>query len=86
MQLLFCNTFNYDSTSASRNWAVVKFPCMVAVDLIKVIGLGVKAHSQLHDDQFIGKTAPGKFRIEFFSDDRSASMTTYEHVGMMDYD
>ncbi|XP_039260593.2 protein virilizer homolog [Styela clava] len=85
MQLIFCNTYNFDSQGANGNWAVIKFPCMVAVDEIRIVPPGVKTHSQLHEDQFTGKTSPSKFRIEFFSDDRSASMTTYEHVGSMEY-
>lgn len=85
MQLLFCNTYVFDSQGTNGNWAVIKFPCMVAVDEIRIVPPGVKTHSQLLEDQFVGKTSPNKFRIEFFSDDRSASMTTYEHVGSMEY-
>lgn len=58
---------------------------MIAVDEIRIVPTGVKVHSQLHDDKFVGHTTPNKFRIDFFSDDRSASMTIYEKVGTIEY-
>lgn len=85
MQLLFCDTYTNIPATHNGGWAVIKFPAMIGVDEIRILPPNAVAHTSLRDPRFTGQTNPSNFHVDFFSDNRSASMTTYELVGAMEY-
>uniref|UniRef100_A0AAY4DN80 Virilizer N-terminal domain-containing protein n=1 Tax=Denticeps clupeoides TaxID=299321 RepID=A0AAY4DN80_9TELE len=86
MELLFLDTFKHQSAELT-NVDVVKFPCGVLVNEVRVIPPGIKAHSSLPDSRAFGETAPHAFQLDLFYNNLSKPNTPVFHrLGSLEYD
>uniref|UniRef100_A0A8C4VLF9 Vir like m6A methyltransferase associated n=1 Tax=Gopherus evgoodei TaxID=1825980 RepID=A0A8C4VLF9_9SAUR len=68
----------------STNIDVVRFPCVVYINEVRVIPPGVRAHTSLPDNRAYGETSPHTFQLDLFFNNVSKpkfanSCTSYIH-------
>ncbi|XP_041101469.1 protein virilizer homolog isoform X3 [Polyodon spathula] len=86
MELLFLDTFKHQSAEIT-NVDVVRFPCGVLVNEVRVIPPGIRAHSNLQDSRVYGETAPHAFQLDlFFNNVSKPSAPVFDRLGSLDYD
>ncbi|XP_056679290.1 protein virilizer homolog isoform X2 [Monodelphis domestica] len=86
MELLFLDTFKHPSAESSHI-DVVRFPCVVYINEVRVIPPGVRAHSSLPDNRAYGETSPHTFQLDFFFNNVSKpSAPVFDRLGSLDYD
>ncbi|XP_068942727.1 protein virilizer homolog isoform X4 [Petaurus breviceps papuanus] len=87
MELLFLDTFKHPSAEQSSHIDVVRFPCVVYINEVRVIPPGVRAHSSLPDNRAYGETSPHTFQLDFFFNNVSKpSAPVFDRLGSLDYD
>ncbi|XP_058878441.1 protein virilizer homolog isoform X2 [Acipenser ruthenus] len=86
MELLFLDTFKHQSSEIT-NVDVVRFPCGVLVNEVRVIPPGIRAHSNLQDSRVYGETSPHAFQLDlFFNNVSKPSAPVFDRLGSLDYD
>ncbi|MEE6463546.1 hypothetical protein FKM82_005944 [Ascaphus truei] len=69
------------------NVDVVRFPCAVYINEVRVIPPGVRAHNSLPDNRAYGETSPHTFHLDlFFNNVGKQSATVFDRLGSLDYD
>ncbi|RXM27031.1 Protein virilizer-like [Acipenser ruthenus] len=69
------------------NVDVVRFPCGVLVNEVRVIPPGIRAHSNLQDSRVYGETSPHAFQLDlFFNNVSKPSAPVFDRLGSLDYD
>ncbi|XP_069587813.1 protein virilizer homolog [Ranitomeya imitator] len=87
MELLFLDTFKHQSTEQRSNVDVVRFPCVVYINEVRVIPPGVRAHNNLPDSRAYGETSPHTFHLDlFFNNVNKQSATVFDRLGSLEYD
>nr|KAG8543391.1 hypothetical protein GDO81_024784 [Engystomops pustulosus] len=87
MELLFLDTFKHQNTEQGSNVDVVRFPCVVYVNEVRVIPPGVRAHNNLPDSRAYGETSPHTFHLDlFFNNVNKPSATVFDRLGSLEYD
>ncbi|KAM3928591.1 protein virilizer homolog isoform 1-T1 [Leptodactylus fuscus] len=87
MELLFLDTFKHQSTEQGSNVDVVRFPCVVYINEVRVIPPGIRAHNNLPDSRAYGETSPHTFHLDlFFNNVNKPSATVFDRLGSMEYD
>ncbi|XP_053552484.1 protein virilizer homolog, partial [Bombina bombina] len=87
MELLFLDTFKHQNTEQGSNVDVVRFPCVVYINEVRVIPPGVRAHSNLPDSKAYGETSPHTFHLDlFFNNVTKPSATVFDRLGSLEYD
>ncbi|KAM4688810.1 protein virilizer homolog isoform 2-T2 [Discoglossus pictus] len=87
MELLFLDTFKHQNTEQGSNVDVVRFPCVVYINEVRVIPPGVRAHNSLPDSRGYGETSPHTFHLDlFFNNVSKPSATVFDRLGSLDYD
>uniref|UniRef100_A0A452IF56 Virilizer N-terminal domain-containing protein n=1 Tax=Gopherus agassizii TaxID=38772 RepID=A0A452IF56_9SAUR len=74
----------HPSAFQSTNIDVVRFPCVVYINEVRVIPPGVRAHTSLPDNRAYGETSPHTFQLDLFFNNVSKpkfanSCTSYIH-------
>nr|XP_034982331.1 protein virilizer homolog isoform X3 [Zootoca vivipara] len=86
-ELLFLDTFKHQSTEQSSNVDVVRFPCVVYINEVRVIPPGVRAHSNLPENRAYGETSPHTFQLDlFFNNVSKPSAPVFDRLGSLEYD
>ncbi|XP_042319086.1 protein virilizer homolog isoform X2 [Sceloporus undulatus] len=86
-ELLFLDTFKHQSTEQSTNVDVVRFPCVVYINEVRVIPPGVRAHSNLPENRAYGETSPHTFQLDlFFNNVSKPSAPVFDRLGSLEYD
>uniref|UniRef100_A0A8I5NUH3 Vir like m6A methyltransferase associated n=1 Tax=Papio anubis TaxID=9555 RepID=A0A8I5NUH3_PAPAN len=66
---------------------VVRFPCVVYINEVRVIPPGVRAHSSLPDNRAYGETSPHTFQLDlFFNNVSKPSAPVFDRLGSLEYD
>ncbi|XP_028918493.1 protein virilizer homolog isoform X2 [Ornithorhynchus anatinus] len=87
MELLFLDTFKHQNAEQSTNIDVVRFPCVVYINEVRVIPPGVRAHSSLPDNRAYGETSPHTFQLDlFFNNVSKPSAPVFDRLGSLEYD
>uniref|UniRef100_A0A2K5YTM2 Vir like m6A methyltransferase associated n=1 Tax=Mandrillus leucophaeus TaxID=9568 RepID=A0A2K5YTM2_MANLE len=87
MELLFLDTFKHPSAEQSSHIDVVRFPCVVYINEVRVIPPGVRAHSSLPDNRAYGETSPHTFQLDlFFNNVSKPSAPVFDRLGSLEYD
>ncbi|XP_064123974.1 protein virilizer homolog isoform X4 [Loxodonta africana] len=87
MELLFLDTFKHPSAEQSSHIDVVRFPCVVYINEVRVIPPGVRAHSSLPDSRAYGETSPHTFQLDlFFNNVSKPSAPVFDRLGSLEYD
>ncbi|XP_056378477.1 protein virilizer homolog isoform X2 [Hyla sarda] len=87
MELLFLDTFKHQNTEQGSNVDVVRFPCVVYINEVRVIPPGVRAHNNLPDSRAYGETSPHTFHLDLFVNNvNKPSATVFDRLGSLDYD
>ncbi|XP_018123622.1 protein virilizer homolog isoform X2 [Xenopus laevis] len=87
MELLFLDTFKHQNSEQGSNVDVVRFPCVVYINEVRVIPPGVRAHNSLPDSRAYGETSPHTFHLDlFFNNVSKPSATVFDRLGSLDYD
>nr|XP_035941067.1 protein virilizer homolog [Halichoerus grypus] len=82
MELLFLDTFKHPSAEQSSHIDVVRFPCVVYINEVRVIPPGVRAHSSLPDNRAYGETSPHTFQLDlFFNNVSKPSAPVFDRLG-----
>ncbi|XP_061459068.1 protein virilizer homolog isoform X4 [Rhineura floridana] len=86
-ELLFLDTFKHQTTEQSTNVDVVRFPCVVYINEVRVIPPGVRAHSNLPESRAYGETSPHTFQLDlFFNNVSKPSAPVFDRLGSLEYD
>ncbi|XP_067392778.1 protein virilizer homolog isoform X3 [Emydura macquarii macquarii] len=86
-ELLFLDTFKHQSAEQSTNIDVVRFPCVVYINEVRVIPPGVRAHTSLPDNRAYGETSPHTFQLDlFFNNVSKPSAPVFDRLGSLEYD
>ncbi|XP_064247813.1 protein virilizer homolog isoform X2 [Passer domesticus] len=86
-ELLFLDTFKHQSAEQSTNIDVVRFPCVVYINEVRVIPPGVRAHTSLPDNRAYGETSPHSFQLDlFFNNVSKPSAPVFDRLGSLEYD
>ncbi|XP_051878649.1 protein virilizer homolog isoform X1 [Pristis pectinata] len=86
-ELLFLDTFKHTSSEQNTHVDVVRFPCVVYINEVRVIPPGVKAHNSLPDSRAYGETSPHAFQLDlFFNNVSKPSAPVFDRLGSLDYD
>ncbi|XP_070796549.1 protein virilizer homolog [Pituophis catenifer annectens] len=86
-ELLFLDTFKHQSTEQSTNVDVVRFPCVVYINEVRVIPPGIRAHSNLPESRAYGETSPHTFQLDlFFNNVSKPSAPVFDRLGSLEYD
>ncbi|XP_048385433.1 protein virilizer homolog isoform X1 [Stegostoma tigrinum] len=86
-ELLFLDTFKHSNSEQNTHVDVVRFPCVVYVNEVRVIPPGVKAHNSLPDSRAYGETSPHAFQLDlFFNNVSKPSSPVFDRLGSLDYD
>ncbi|XP_068093768.1 protein virilizer homolog [Hyperolius riggenbachi] len=87
MELLFLDTFKHQNTEQGSNVDVIRFPCLVYINEVRVIPPGIRAHSGLPDSRAYGETSPHNFHLDlFFNNVTKPTATVFDRLGSLDYD
>ncbi|XP_061459059.1 protein virilizer homolog isoform X3 [Rhineura floridana] len=71
----------------STNVDVVRFPCVVYINEVRVIPPGVRAHSNLPESRAYGETSPHTFQLDlFFNNVSKPSAPVFDRLGSLEYD
>uniref|UniRef100_A0A803T336 Vir like m6A methyltransferase associated n=1 Tax=Anolis carolinensis TaxID=28377 RepID=A0A803T336_ANOCA len=75
------------SPQQSTNVDVVRFPCVVYINEVRVIPPGVRAHSNLPENRAYGETSPHTFQLDlFFNNVSKPSAPVFDRLGSLEYD
>ncbi|XP_067835353.1 protein virilizer homolog isoform X2 [Heptranchias perlo] len=86
-ELLFLDTFKHPNSEQNTHVDVVRFPCVVYINEVRVIPPGVKAHNSLPDSRAYGETSPHAFQLDlFFNNVSKPSAPVFDRLGSLDYD
>ncbi|XP_059840849.1 protein virilizer homolog isoform X1 [Hypanus sabinus] len=86
-ELLFLDTFKHTNSEQNTHVDVVRFPCVVYINEVRVIPPGVKAHNSLPDNRAYGETSPHAFQLDlFFNNVSKPSAPVFDRLGSLDYD
>ncbi|XP_072324145.1 protein virilizer homolog isoform X1 [Scyliorhinus torazame] len=86
-ELLFLDTFKHPNSEQNTHVDVVRFPCVVYINEVRVIPPGVKAHNSLPDSRAYGETSPHTFQLDlFFNNVSKPSAPVFDRLGSFDYD
>ncbi|XP_067887684.1 protein virilizer homolog isoform X3 [Heterodontus francisci] len=86
-ELLFLDTFKHSNSEQNTHVDVVRFPCVVYINEVRVIPPGVKAHNSLPDNRAYGETSPHAFQLDlFFNNVSKPSAPVFDRLGSLDYD
>uniref|UniRef100_A0A8C6X929 Vir like m6A methyltransferase associated n=1 Tax=Naja naja TaxID=35670 RepID=A0A8C6X929_NAJNA len=73
--------------SQSTNVDVVRFPCVVYINEVRVIPPGIRAHSNLPESRAYGETSPHTFQLDlFFNNVSKPSAPVFDRLGSLEYD
>ncbi|XP_063780186.1 protein virilizer homolog isoform X2 [Pseudophryne corroboree] len=87
MELLFLDTFKHQNTEQGSNVDVVRFPCVVYINEVRVIPPGARGHCSLPDSRAYGETSPHTFHLDlFFNNVNKPSATVFDRLGSLEYD
>ncbi|XP_074125419.1 protein virilizer homolog isoform X7 [Sminthopsis crassicaudata] len=82
-----CQLPSWPLEQQSSHIDVVRFPCVVYINEVRVIPPGVRAHSSLPDNRAYGETSPHTFQLDFFFNNVSKpSAPVFDRLGSLDYD
>uniref|UniRef100_A0A670YI91 Vir like m6A methyltransferase associated n=1 Tax=Pseudonaja textilis TaxID=8673 RepID=A0A670YI91_PSETE len=71
----------------TSNVDVVRFPCVVYINEVRVIPPGIRAHSNLPESRAYGETSPHTFQLDlFFNNVSKPSAPVFDRLGSLEYD